>query len=74
MDDSTNFQVYNNTLTYDSTDAAVNETFGQLLEFNGDPIEAFYYSTSDGHGTDGSVWGADASGTPCLRAVTINAH
>ena len=72
VDDSTNFQVYNNTLTYDSTDAAVNETFGQLLEYNGDPIEAFYYSTSDGHGTDGSVWGADASNTPYLRAVTIN--
>ena len=72
VDDSTNFQVYNNTLTFDSTDTAVNETFGQLLEYNGDPIEAFYYSTSDGHGTDGSVWGADASNTPYIRAVTIN--
>lgn len=72
VDDSTNFQVYNNTLTFDSTDTAVNETFGQLVEYNGDPIEAFYYSTSDGHGTDGSVWGADASNTPYLRAVTIN--
>ena len=72
VDDSTNFQVYNNTLTFDSTDTAVNETFGQLLEYNGDPIEAFYYSTSDGHGTEGSVWGADASNTPYLRAVTIN--
>lgn len=72
VDDSTNFQVYNNTLTFDSTDTAVNETFGQLLEYNGDPIEAFYYSTSDGHGTDGSVWGADASNKPYLRAVTIN--
>lgn len=72
VDDSTNFQVYNNTLTFDSTDTAVKETFGQLLEYNGDPIEAFYYSTSDGHGTDGSVWGADASNTPYLRAVTIN--
>ena len=72
VDDSTNFQVYNNTLTFDSTDTAVNETFGQLLEYNGDPIEAFYYSTSDGHGTDGSVWGADASNTSYLRAVTIN--
>ena len=72
VDDSTNFQVYNNTLTFDSTDTAMNETFGQLLEYNGDPIEAFYYSTSDGHGTDGSVWGADASNTPYLRAVTIN--
>ena len=72
MDDSTNFQVYNNTETFDSTNAAVNETFGQLLAYEGTPIEAFYYSTSAGHGTDGSVWGADASATPYLRAVSIN--
>ena len=72
VDDSTNFQVYNNTETYDSTNAAVNETFGQLLAYKGTPIEAFYYSTSAGHGTDGSVWGADASATPYLRAVSIN--
>ena len=72
VDDSTNFQVYNNTETFDSTNAAVNETFGQLLAYEGTPIEAFYYSTSAGHGTDGSVWGADASATPYLRAVSIN--
>lgn len=72
VDDSTNYQVYNNTSTFDSTDAAVNETFGQMLAYGDTPIEAFYYSTSCGHGTDGSVWGADASSVPYLRAVSIN--
>lgn len=72
VDDSTNYQVYNNTNTFDSTDSAVNETFGQLLAYRDMPIEAFYYSTSCGHGTDGSVWGADAANTPYLRAVAIN--
>lgn len=72
VDDSTNYQVYNNTKTFESTDAAVNETFGQLLAYKESPIEAFYYSTSCGHSTDGSVWGADAKNTPYLRAVSIN--
>lgn len=72
VDDSTNFQVYNNTTVFDSTDSAVNETFGQVAAYEDVPIEAFYYSTSCGHGTDGSVWGADASETPYLRAVSID--
>lgn len=72
VDDSTNYQVYNNTNTFDSTDAAVNETFGQLLAYEDVPVEAFYYSTSCGHGTDGTVWGADASSVPYLKAISIN--
>lgn len=71
VDDSTNYQVYNNTLTFDSTDTAVNETFGQILAYNEVPIEAFYYSTSCGHGTDGTVWGGAASATPYLQARAI---
>ena len=57
VDDSTNFQVYNNISTSERTDQAVNETCGQMLFYNDKPIEAFYYSTSCGHGADGSVWG-----------------
>ena len=72
VDDSTNFQVYNNTNTSASADSAVNETFGQILAYEGVPIEAFYYSTSCGHGTDGSVWGGSSKSTPCLNAVSID--
>ncbi len=72
VDDSTNFQVYNNTKTFELTDSAVNETFGQVLAYEDVPIEAFYYSTSCGHGTDGSVWGGDPNATPYLNAVSID--
>ncbi len=72
VDDSTNYQVYNNIGTFDTTDAAVNETFGQIAVYGDTPLEAFYYSTSCGHSTDGSVWGADAGNTPYLRAVSLN--
>ena len=72
VDDSTNFQVYNNTKTFELTDSAVNETFGQVLAYEDVPIEAFYYSTSCGHGTDGSVWGGDSSATPYLTAVSVD--
>lgn len=72
VDDSINYQVYNNTDTYETTDAAVNETFGQLLAYKGAPVQTFYYSTSCGHGTDGSAWGGDAGATPYLRAVSID--
>ena len=72
VDDSTNFQVYNNTNTFELTDQAVNETFGQVLAYQDVPVEAFYYSTSCGHGTDGTFWGGEASATPYLRAVSID--
>lgn len=72
VDDSTNFQVYNNTNTFELTDRAVNETFGQVLAYQDVPVEAFYYSTSCGHGTDGTFWGGEASATPYLRAVSID--
>ncbi|MCI8454969.1 MAG: SpoIID/LytB domain-containing protein [Lachnospiraceae bacterium] len=72
VDDSTNYQVYNNMETYESTDRAVNETFGQLLAWGDTVIEAFYYSTSCGYGTDGSVWGSDSSSIPYLKAVPIS--
>ncbi|MBE5971838.1 MAG: SpoIID/LytB domain-containing protein [Lachnoclostridium sp.] len=72
VDDSTNFQVYNNTNTFEVTDSAVNETFGQVLAYEDVPIEAFYYSTSCGHGTDGSVWGGNPDATPYLNAVSVD--
>lgn len=72
VDDSTNFQVYNNTDTFAVTDSAVNETYGQVLAYEDVPIEAFYYSTSCGHGTDGSVWGGDPKATPYLNAVSVD--
>ncbi|WP_394522257.1 SpoIID/LytB domain-containing protein [Lacrimispora sp. JR3] len=66
VDDSTRFQVYNNLPTAAKTQEAVRETYGKLLFYGETPIEAFYFSTSCGHTTDGSVWGGDPSKFPYL--------
>ena len=39
--------------------------------FDGEPIDAFYYSTSCGHGADGSVWGNTGENLPYLRSMQI---
>lgn len=71
VDDSTNFQVYNNVARAETTDQAVDETCGKILVYQDEPAEVYYYSTSCGHGTDGSVWGGDGSSTPYLQATEL---
>lgn len=71
VDDSTNFQVYNNVARAESTDQAVDETCGKILVYQDEPAEVYYYSTSCGHGTDGSVWGGDGTSTPYLKATEL---
>lgn len=56
VDDSTSYQVYNNTAEHAETTKAVKETAGELLYADGDLIGAYYYSTSCGYGTDADVW------------------
>lgn len=72
VDDSTAFQVYGNTEEKAEATAAVKATKGQLLLYDGEPIDAYYYSTSCGYGTDVRAWnGIEAEGTPYLCAKTI---
>lgn len=71
VDDSTRFQVYNNLPTSSKTEEAVQETYGKLLFYNEKPIEAFYFSTSCGHTTDGSIWGSDPVQYPYLDGCLL---
>ena len=71
VDDSTRYQVYNNTETYESTDAAVNDTYGKMVMYHGQVAEIYYFSTSCGHTTDGTIWGADPSSYPYLKGVAV---
>lgn len=71
VDDSTRFQVYNNLPTSPKTQEAVRETYGKMLFYNQIPIEAFYFSTSCGHTTDGSIWGSDPSRYPYLDGALL---
>ena len=59
MDDSTSFQVYNNSAEQTSANQAVDATYGQVMMNGGQPISAFFYSTSCGSSTDATIWGGD---------------
>ncbi len=71
VDDSTQYQVYNNTATFASTDRAVDETYGKMVVYGGDVAEIYYFSTSCGHTTDGTLWGAGESAFPYLKGVAV---
>lgn len=58
LDDSTNFQVYNNQEEAESTRNAVNETENMILKDGENIISTFYYATSSGQSaTPSEVWG-----------------
>lgn len=71
VDDSTTYQVYNNIATDSRTDEAVEATRGQILTYDGKPIEAFYFSTSCGATADGSIWGGDPEAVPYLKSKML---
>ena len=71
IDDSTQFQVYNNVDPDEKTAQAVQETYGKLLYYNGNPITAYYFSTSCGTTTNASIWDSDPEDTPYLRCLSL---
>lgn len=72
VDDSVNFQVYNNVREQEKTTQAVKETFGQILLADGAPAQTYYYSTSCGAGTDADVWQTEEGNSPeYLKASVI---
>jgi stage II sporulation protein D len=60
VDDSVTYQVYNDIGENKDSIAAVQETYGEVMEYKGEVITAYYFSTSCGH-TAGvrSVWAAE---------------
>ena len=74
VDDSTTYQVYNNINTDSRTDSAVDETYGQILTYEGKPVEAFYFSTSCGATADGSIWGGDPDAVPYLKSKLLGSN
>ena len=56
VDDSVSYQVYNNIAENVNSTRAVKETSGIVLYYGEEPVNAYYYSTSCGFGSDGGVW------------------
>ncbi len=71
LDDSISYQVYNNKDSDARTAAAVQETYGQLLLYEGTPVSTYFYSTSCGTTTDTAIWGSDPEQTPYLVSVGL---
>lgn len=59
LDDSIQFQVYNNQVSNDNADKAIKETENMILKYDDEIISTYYYSTSWGHTTDLSLWNGD---------------
>lgn len=72
VDDSTNFQVYNNIEPDERSARAVEETYGKMMFYGENPVTAYYFSTSCGVTADNRVWGGDPAQAPYLKSVTLN--
>lgn len=56
VDDSTNFQVYNKQEREERSTLAVQDTVGEVIKYQGQIAEAYYYSTSCGFSQGMEVW------------------
>lgn len=75
VDDSVQFQVYQNLDASPRTNQAVEETRGQILTYGGHAITAYYFSTSWGHTTNEEIWWeGDAEATPYLLGHCIDSE
>lgn len=57
VNDSTDYQVYNNSAQAESSSKAVKETTGETVRYRGKVVSTYYYSTSCGVTTNMEAWG-----------------
>ncbi len=57
VNDSTDYQVYNNSAQQDASTEAVRETASEVLKYKGNIVTTYYYSTSCGKTTTMKAWG-----------------
>lgn len=75
VNDSTDFQVYNNSYTAETASNAVKETAGQVVWHQNEIAVTYYYSTSCGTTTTMEAWGtAPDEGNAYLQSVEVEEH
>lgn len=73
IDDSTAYQVYNKNTPTAESKRAVEETSGQVLTYEGNIIEAYYFSTSMGYTDTAEIWNVeDLSSYGYLKSACLN--
>ena len=72
INDSTRYQVYGNCQEDEVTNKAVKETENQVIRFEGELIETFFFSTSCGHTAGLEAWGTeDNAASRYLKSVEV---
>ena len=72
VNDSTDFQVYNNSQPQERSSQAVRETEGEVVKYKGTIATTYYYSTSSGQTTNMEAWGnAPGEGNGYLQSVSV---
>ena len=67
VDDSVSYQVYNNISENEDSVLAVKDTYGQVVQYDGEVITAYYFSTSCGHTTTAEYVWANGEPIPYLK-------
>ncbi len=72
VDDSTSYQVYNNSTESEMGNLAIDETKNEKLGYNGSVITTYFFSTSSGHTTDLGAWGTEMTDTNAyLKGIPV---
>lgn len=72
VNDSTDFQVYNNSPRQERSTQAVLETEGQVVRYRGEVATTYYYSTSCGRTTSMAAWGtAENESNAYLKSIEV---
>lgn len=61
VDDSTNYQVYNKQAEDEKTTLAVDDTIGEVVKYQGEVAETYFFSTSCGYTSDMGVWDVEST-------------
>ncbi len=72
VDDSTLYQVYNNSAESQEANQAVADTSGLVLKYGEEVVQTYYYSTSCGQTTDVSLWGTAPENYPYFQAKRVS--
>lgn len=71
VDDTVSFQVYHNIARQESTDQAVEDTRGQIMCCQGEPVQAYFFSTSCGYTSTDEVWDTQKT-APYLKSISVS--
>ncbi len=71
VNDSVEYQVYNNIAENETSILAVKDTYGKIIEYEGEVITALYFSTSSGHTADSSTAWNSNSDLPYLKGKLL---